>query len=92
MTSLKVSAGTEVRLLLGMAAVEQFTGEGMALRPAISNAAQLHRVDPLELSLLVAAKREAVLAARVALTAPAPAGEGEDDDTAAPAEGGEAAP
>ena len=73
-----------VRLLLAMNTIEGFTGKGMALRPAIANAAQLHRVDPLELSLLVAAKREAVLAARVALTAPAPAGEEGD---AEPAEG-----
>ena len=78
------------RLLRGMAAVEQFTGKGMALRPAISNAAQMHNVDALELSLLLAAKREAVLAARIALTAPAPAGE--DDEAAAPAQGEEGTP
>jgi len=78
-----------VRLLLAMNAVEGFTGKGMTLRPAIENAAALHRVSALELSLLLAQKQQACAVARTALAAPAPASEGKDDDAAAPAQGEE---
>ena len=72
------TASPPVRLLLAMAAVEGFTGKGMTLRPAISNAAAQHAVDPLELSLLLAQKQQACAVARTALATPAPASEGGD--------------
>ena len=61
------TASPPVRLLLAMAAVEGFTGKGMMLRPAIENAAALHRVSALELSLLLAQKQRACAVARTEL-------------------------